>query len=96
MFYLCNKITSLIVNVMLLLLLFLITRPLLRNGGEDHEREKIKVDESRTLVRERGRSERGHGEERVDSAVKEGTFQQGKSGQARRASLEQVEGSMSG
>ena len=51
--------------------------------------------ESRTLARERG-SEREHGVERVDSTVNEGRFQGGKGGQARRASLEQVEGSMSG
>ena len=51
--------------------------------------------ESRTLTREGG-SEREHGVERVDSTVKEGRFQGGKVGQARRASLEQVEGSMSG
>ena len=31
----------------------------------------------------------------MDSAVKEGRFQGGQGGQARRASLEQVEGSMS-
>ena len=41
-------------------------------------------------------SEREHGVERVDSTVNEGRFQGGKGGQARRASLEQVEGSMSG
>ena len=46
--------------------------------------------------RERGGSEREHGVERVDSAVNEGRFQGGKGGQARRAPLEQVEGSMSG
>ena len=34
--------------------------------------------------------------ERVDSMVNKGRFQGGKGGQARRASLEQVEGSMSG
>ena len=45
---------------------------------------------------ERGGSEREHGEERVDSTVKEGRFQGGQGGQARRASLEQLEGSMSG
>ena len=44
----------------------------------------------------RGRSEREHGEERVDSTVNEGRFQGGKGGQARRASLQQVEESMSG
>ena len=42
---------------------------------------------------ERGGSEQEHGVERVDSIVKEGRFQGGK---ARRASLEQVEESMSG
>ena len=45
---------------------------------------------------ERWRSEREHGEERVDFTVKEGRFQGEKSGQARRASLEKKEGSMSG
>ena len=44
---------------------------------------------------ERGGSEREHGEERVDSTVNEGRFQGGQGGQARRAYLEQVEGSMS-
>ena len=46
--------------------------------------------------RARGRSDREHGEEKVDSMVKESRFQGGKGGQARRASLEQVEGNMSG
>ncbi len=46
--------------------------------------------------RGRGRLEREYGVERVDSTVKEGRFQGGKGGQATRASLEQVEGSMSG
>ena len=36
-----------------------------------------------------------HREERVDSMVNEGIFQGGKGDQARRAFLEQVEGSMS-
>ena len=45
---------------------------------------------------EKGGSEREHGVGRVDSTVKEGIFQGGQGGQARRASLEQVEGSMSG
>ena len=48
------------------------------------------------LGKRKGGSEREHGEERVDSTVKEGRFQGGKGGQARRASLEKVEGSMSG
>ena len=46
--------------------------------------------------RERGRSEREHGEERIDSIVKERRFLGGKGGQSKRASLEEVEGSMSG
>ena len=46
--------------------------------------------------RARGGSEREHGEERVDSTVNESRFQGGQGGQATRASLEQVEGSMSG
>ena len=46
--------------------------------------------------RVRGGSEREHEEERVDSMVKEGRFQGGKGGQAKRASQEEVEGNMSG
>ena len=57
--------------------------------------ERVKVGESRTLLRKRG-SEREHGVGMVDSTVKEGGFQGRQGGQARRASLEQVEGSMSG
>ena len=56
--------------------------------------ERVKVGKSRTLAREGG-SEREHGVGRVDSTVKEGRFQGGMGRQARRASLEQVEGSMS-
>ena len=52
--------------------------------------------ESRTLASERGGSEWEHGVGRVDSTVNEGRFQGGKGGQAKRASLEEVEGSMSG
>ena len=48
-----------------------------------------------THWRERGGSKQEHGDERLDSTVKEGRFQGGEEGQARRASLE-VEGSMSG
>ena len=44
----------------------------------------------------RKESEREHEEEKMDSTVNEGRFQGGKGGQATRASLEQVEGSMSG
>ena len=58
-------------------------------------RERVKMGESHTLARVRG-SEREHGVERVDSTVNEGRFQGGQGGQARRACLEQVEGSMSG
>ena len=57
--------------------------------------ERIKVGESRTLARERGGSEREHGVERVDYTVKEGRFQGGQGGQARRPSLKEVEGGMS-
>ena len=46
--------------------------------------------------REKGGSEREHEEERVDSTVKESRFQGGKGGQAKRASLEEVEEGMSG
>ena len=46
--------------------------------------------------RERGGSEREHGVERVNSTVNEGRCQGGKGGQARRASLREVEGSMIG
>ena len=53
-----------------------------REGGESQD------------GREKWGSEREHGVERVDSTVKEGRFQ-GEGGQARRASLEEVEGSMS-
>ena len=58
--------------------------------------ERVKVCESRTLARERGGSERKHGEVRVDSTVNEGRFQGGKGGHAKRAALQEVEGSMSG
>ena len=57
--------------------------------------ERVKVGKSCTLVRERG-SEQEHGEERVCSTVKEDRFQGGEGGQATRASLGDVEGSMSG
>ena len=56
--------------------------------------ERVKVGKSRTLAREGG-SEREHGKERVNSTVNEERFQGGKEGQAKRTSLEQVEGSMS-
>ena len=58
--------------------------------------ERVKVGKSLTLARVRGGSEREHGEVRVDSTVNEGRFQGGKGGQVSRASLKQVEGSMSG
>ena len=48
-----------------------------------------------TPWQERRGSEQEHGEERVDSLVKEGRFKGGKGGHARRPFLEQVEGSMS-
>ena len=54
------------------------------------------MSESRTLARERRGSEREHKEERMDSTVKESRFQGGDAGKARRASLREIEGSMSG
>ena len=54
---------------------------------------RVKVNES---LGERWGSERENGEKRVDSTVKEGRFQGGEGGQARRASVGRVEGSMSG
>ena len=59
-------------------------------GGESQGGREPHLDERE------GGSEREHGVERVDSTVNEGRFQGGKGGQATRASLEQVEGSMSG
>ena len=46
--------------------------------------------------KKRGGSEREHEVERVNSTMKEGKFQGGKKGQARRASLGEVEGNMNG
>ena len=57
--------------------------------------ERVKVSESRTLAREREIRARAWGE-RVTSTVKEGRFQGEERGQARRASLGDVEGSRSG
>ena len=57
--------------------------------------EIVKVGQSAPW-RERGGSEREHEEKRVDSTVKEGRFQGGKGGQARRVSLGEVGGGMSG
>ena len=56
---------------------------------------RVKVGESRILAG-RGGSEREHGVVTVDSTVNDGRFQGEKGGQARRASLGEVEGSMSG
>ena len=55
----------------------------------------MKVGESRILARKRG-SEREHGKERVAFTVKESRFQEGKGGQARKACLGEVEGSIRG
>ena len=52
--------------------------------------ERVKVNESQTLVGEREIRRRAW-KKRVDSTVKEGTFQEGEGGQARRASLGDVE-----
>ena len=60
-----------------------------------HMGERVNMSESRTLKKGRGGSEKEHEEGRVDSTVKEGRFQREKGGKARRASLEQVAGSMS-
>ena len=58
--------------------------------------KRVKVGESCTLAREKGGgSEREHEEERVGSMMKKGRFR-GKSGQARGASLGEVEECMSG
>ena len=64
----------------------------------EHSRlSKAPDDEGRqTQGGREGGSEREHGVERGDSTVKEGRFQGGQGGQARRASLEEVEGSTSG
>ena len=51
------------------------------------------MSESRILATKRG-SEREHGKESMDSTVKESRFQGGKGGQARRASLGEVERSI--
>ena len=48
---------------------------------------------SHTLAREGG-SEQEHGVKRVDSTVNQSRFQGGKGGHERRASLEEVKGSM--
>ena len=60
-------------------------------GGESQGERKPHFPE-----RERARSKREHEKERVDSTVKKGRFQGKKGGQARRASLRDVEGNMSG
>ena len=57
--------------------------------------ERVKVSESRTLAREK-QSEREHEEERMDSTVKEGRFQEGEGRQARRASLREAEERING
>ena len=57
--------------------------------------ERVKVGESRILARERG-IRAGAWKRKCGCTVKEGKFQGGKGGQARRASLREVEESMSG
>ena len=71
-----------------------------RNRAVSPEHEIVKgkrdkVGESRVLAREK-RSEREHGEKRVESTVIDYRFQGGKRGQARRASFWEVEESMNG
>ena len=58
-------------------------------GGESQGEQEPPLDE-------RGKSEREHGEERVDSTVNEGRYLGGEGEQARRDSLGEVEESMSG
>ena len=62
----------------------------------DHEGEESQGGREPHLGEKEGGSEREHGVDRVDSTVNESRLQGGKGGQARRASLEQVEGSISG
>ena len=62
----------------------------------DHEAGESQGGREPHLGESEGGSEREHGMERVDSTVNEGRFQGEKGRQARRASLEQVQGSMSG
>ena len=69
-----------------------------RAVSSDHQ---IVREESLTLARaspwrEKRGSQREHGKEIVGSTVKDGRLQGRKGGKARRASLEEVEGSMSG
>ena len=52
------------------------------------------MSESHTLVRE-GESKQKHGEKRVNYTVKKSRFQEDERGQAKRAYLGEVEGSMS-
>ena len=60
------------------------------------QKEKSRQPSHSHIVRwETGGSDRDHREEKVDSTVKDGRFQGGEGGQARRASLGEVEGSMS-
>ena len=57
--------------------------------------ERVKVNKSRILAREK-KIRAGSWRGKDELYVKEGRFQQGEGGQATRASLEEVEGSMSG
>ena len=63
--------------------------------ASDHEGGKSQGGQEPHLGEREG-SEPEHGVERMDSNVKKSRFQGGQGGQATRASLEQVEGSMSG
>ena len=65
-------------------------------GGGGGGGKRVKVSESRTLAREWESLKREHGEQRVDSTVKEGRFQKVEEGEAKRASLGQVKNSISG
>ena len=63
--------------------------------SSDHEVGESQGEQKSQLMEREG-SEREHGKESIESTVNEGRFQGGEGGQARRASLGEVKGSMSG
>ena len=68
-------------------------------GGEEKKNGRLvgaaETSKEHAGGQEGGGSEWEHGEVRVDSMVNEGRFQEGNGGQAKRASLREVQGSMS-
>ena len=60
------------------------------------EKEQSRLSKAPDHEGEESQGGREHGVKRVDSTVNEGRLQGGQGGQATRASLKQVEGSMSG